>query len=99
MFQTNVEEKIKTHILCSITFFFPENRAVYDIMWKHILEPGHAIDDNMELGLCILDTLGYKLTLTICNTHCFSTATMAAGTVPQSYVTCTLPVSISCNEK
>jgi len=32
MFQAKVVEKIKTHILCSLTFF-PENRAVYDIMW------------------------------------------------------------------
>jgi len=32
MFQTKVVEKIKTHILRSITLF--ENRAVYDITWK-----------------------------------------------------------------
>jgi hypothetical protein len=30
-------EKIKTHILCSVTF--PENRAVYEIMWKSIEQP------------------------------------------------------------
>jgi len=36
MFQTKVVEGIKTHILCSITFFF-ENRAIYEIMWKKIL--------------------------------------------------------------
>jgi hypothetical protein len=38
MFQTKVEEEIKTHILCSITFFL--NRAVYDITWKIIVERG-----------------------------------------------------------
>jgi len=32
-------EKIKTHILCSVTFF-PENLAVCEIMWKNIIEPG-----------------------------------------------------------
>jgi len=32
-------EKIKTHILCSITFF-SENRAVYVIMWKNTAELG-----------------------------------------------------------
>jgi len=37
MFQTKVVEKIKTHILCSIFFFF-ENRAVYEIMWKNVVE-------------------------------------------------------------
>ena len=31
-------EKIKTHILCSVTFFFFENRTVYEIMWKNIVE-------------------------------------------------------------
>ena len=38
IFQTKVVEKIKTHILCSVTFLF-ENRAVYEIMWKNIVEP------------------------------------------------------------
>jgi len=37
MFQTNFVEKIKTHILCSITFFF-FNLAIYEIMWKNIVE-------------------------------------------------------------
>jgi len=32
VFQTKAVEKIKTHILFSITFF--ENLAVYKIMWK-----------------------------------------------------------------
>jgi hypothetical protein len=40
MFQTNVIQKIKTHILCSTTFFFFENLAVYEIMWKNIVQPG-----------------------------------------------------------
>ena len=39
MFQTNLVEKLKTHNLCSVTFFF-ENRAVYEIMWKNIVERG-----------------------------------------------------------
>jgi len=37
MFQTKVVEKIKTHILCSVTFF-SQNRAVYEIMWENIVE-------------------------------------------------------------
>ena len=40
MFQTEVVEEIKLHILCSVTFFSFENRAVYKIMWKNIVEPG-----------------------------------------------------------
>jgi len=31
----NIVKKIKTHIFCSNTF--PENRAVYEIMWEKIL--------------------------------------------------------------
>jgi len=40
MFQTKVAEEIKTHILCSITFF--ENSAVYETKWKNTVEPGRA---------------------------------------------------------
>jgi hypothetical protein len=40
MFQTKVVEKVKTHILCSITFPPLENRAVYEITWTNIV--GHA---------------------------------------------------------
>jgi len=38
MFQTKVVEKIKTFILCSVTFF--ENHAVYEKMWKSVAEQG-----------------------------------------------------------
>ena len=38
-FQTKVVEKIKTHSLISITFFRPENRAVYEIMLKNMVKP------------------------------------------------------------
>jgi hypothetical protein len=37
MFQTEVVEKINTHILYSVTFF-PENLAFYE-MWKNMIEP------------------------------------------------------------
>ena len=32
-----IVEKIKTHILCSITFIL-KNHAIYEIMWKNIVE-------------------------------------------------------------
>jgi len=41
MFQTEVVEKIKTHILSSVTFF-PQNCAFYETMWKNIVEPGRS---------------------------------------------------------
>jgi hypothetical protein len=40
MFQAKPVEEIKTHILCSLTFFWVENHAIYAIMWKHIVEWG-----------------------------------------------------------
>jgi len=38
MFQIKVVEIIKPHILCSVITFF-ENCALYEIMWKNIVEP------------------------------------------------------------
>jgi hypothetical protein len=52
MFQTRVVEKIKTHMLCSITFF-PENRAIYEIQ-KNMVEPDGP-EDNTSHALCMLD--------------------------------------------
>jgi hypothetical protein len=39
MCETKLVEKIKTHISYSINFFFSENHAVYEIMWKNTVEP------------------------------------------------------------
>ena len=36
MFQAKFVEKIKTHIVCSVTFF--ENHSVYEIIWKNIVD-------------------------------------------------------------
>ena len=39
MFQTKVVDKIKKkHNLCSVTFFPPENLAVYEIIWKNMVQ-------------------------------------------------------------
>jgi len=38
MFQTNVAEKIKTHLV--FNNFFPESRAVNETTWKNTVEPG-----------------------------------------------------------
>jgi len=42
MFQTEVVEKIKTYIMFYIyiyVYISPENHAVYEIMWKKMIEP------------------------------------------------------------
>jgi hypothetical protein len=53
MFQTIVVEKIKTRILCSITFF--ENRAVYGTMRRHAAMPDRPQKAiwRMSIGCCI----------------------------------------------
>jgi len=38
MFQTKVVAKNKTHILFSVTFFSLKNRAVYENMYKNMIE-------------------------------------------------------------
>ena len=40
MIRINFVEEIKIHILCSITFFFLESRAFYEIIWKNIVDLG-----------------------------------------------------------
>jgi len=39
MCHAKVVEKIKTHILCSVTFFFYNIVPVYVVMWKNIAKP------------------------------------------------------------
>ena len=39
MFHGEVVEKMKTHIVGSITFLSPGNGAVYGIMWKKTVQP------------------------------------------------------------
>jgi hypothetical protein len=37
MFQTEIVQKIKTHILWAVNFFF-EDLAVYEKMWENIVQ-------------------------------------------------------------
>ena len=58
VFQTVVVEKIKTHSLCSITFFpffLFEDHAVWDNVEKGFVA-GQATDDNMAHEQCMLYT-------------------------------------------
>ena len=53
MFQTTFVEKIKTHVLCSVTYFqklcrLRDNVEKYD-------RTGQATDDNMAHVYCMLD--------------------------------------------
>ena len=46
MFQTKLVDEIRTHILCLVTFFFFENRAVYGVMWTKHGGARETTDDN-----------------------------------------------------
>jgi len=73
-FQTKVVEKIKTRFLLSVFF-----RQLY-LLWDNVEKysrAGQSTDENMAHARCMLGTEGYKYTLRLCNTHCFSTATVA----------------------
>jgi len=78
VFQTKVVEEIKTHILCSITFFFL-NRAIYGIMWKYIVEPGRAQMTIWRMRISYFITKATD-TFTVCIRYCFFTAKMFAWT-------------------
>ena len=71
MFQTKVVEKIEIHILCSVTFSFPEDRAVYlEIMWKKTLySRAQVTDGDMARAHCVLDNSGCRYILRICGTY------------------------------
>ena len=55
MFETKVVEKIKTRVLRSVILFFFLNRAVYEIMWRNIVEPGRPRMTNTVHALCMSD--------------------------------------------
>ena len=71
----------------------PQNHAVYETMWKNIVEPGKP-QMTIQYGAYVLHAECLRLqthTLKICNTYCFSTATMVTQ-VPQCYLIHTLSV-------
>jgi len=54
MFETKVVEKIKAHILCSVTFFFFKLCLLRDNVGKYC-RAGHATDDHMAHAYCMLN--------------------------------------------
>jgi len=55
MFQTKVVQKIKTHILGSVTSFFRKSCRLWDNVEK-FWRVGQATDVNMDHARCTLDT-------------------------------------------
>ena len=80
MLRTKLVEEIKTHVLCSKTFFFPENRAVYETKWKNTVQPGRPQMTILMRIACWIPKDTH--TLRICNNYCFYTVTVVARTRP-----------------
>jgi len=81
MFQTKLVEKIKTHFVFR-NFFF-ENRAIYEIMWKNIVQRCRPQMTIWRMRIaCWIPMARHKHThtLKLCNTRCFYTAAMVART-------------------
>jgi len=68
-FQTEVVEKIKTHTLCSISFFFFENRVFYEIMWKNIVEPSRPQMTTWHMRAACWVRKATNTDCRICNTY------------------------------
>ena len=71
--ETKFVEKIETHILCPIPFFF-EFLAVNEVMWKNIVQVDRTTW-RMRIACWVPKTTN---TLRICNTYCYSTASIVA---------------------
>ena len=66
MFHSKAVQKIKTHILGSVTFFRKSWR-----LWQNVekyCRAEQATDDNMAHAHCMVDTKGYKRTYSVCVT-------------------------------
>jgi hypothetical protein len=66
-------EKHNTDISCLITFLFFENLAVYDVMWKNIVDP-----DRPQMTIWYGEWALHAVCPQNKYTYCFSTATMVA---------------------
>jgi hypothetical protein len=76
--QAKPVEKLENHILCSITFFL--NRAVYEIMWKNIVERGRPQMTIWRMRFALWITIATKTHSEYVTLTAFPTATMVART-------------------
>jgi hypothetical protein len=66
-------ENQNTDFVLNKDFFL--NCTLYEIMWKNVIGLGRP-QMTIQYGACafLLNNIGYRYTLRIYNTHCFSTA-------------------------
>ena len=90
IFQTKAVQKIKTHILCSVTFS-RKSCSLWDNVEKYC-RAGQTTDGDMAHALCMMDTLDYRNSLRIYNLHrCFTTTV-----VVRTHCNVTLNVHFAC---
>jgi hypothetical protein len=67
-----ISEKLETHILCSVTFFFFENRSVYEIMWKKksIVARGRPRDKRAHAHYMLYPHIHFLYTATMVARKC-----------------------------
>jgi hypothetical protein len=91
MFQIKFVEKIETHILCSVTFFFLKSCPFLDNVEKYGTAE-EATADNIMWRMRFVCWI-IKATNTMCSTYCIFTANM----VPQTPLNITLYIRcLSC---
>jgi hypothetical protein len=79
-------ENQNSHFWLKNAFLF-KNRAVYEIMWKHISKRGRP-----QMAVWRM-RIGYRIpkvthTLTVCNIYCFPTATVVVRTRHYTHIAC-----------
>jgi len=77
MFQNKFSDKIQhTHFM--FNYVFPENRAMYEIVWRNMIAPDtpQITIRRVRIVCWLPKTIE---TLRICNTYCFSTTAMVMG--------------------
>jgi len=92
MSQTEVVENIKTRFM--FNDFFPENRAVCEIMWKTTVDPDRRWMAIWRMRIACWMTKASD-TLSVSSTFCFSTVTMIVRMRLIVTFIRTLPVLIS----
>jgi hypothetical protein len=75
----NVSDKIIEKLKHTFMFnkFFPENRTVFEIRWKNVVEPERPLTTVWNIGIACWISKATD-TLRIYNTYNFSNATMIA---------------------
>ena len=71
-------EKIKTQEF--VQYHFPRNRAVYEKMWKNVVESDRTHDNMIRHVYFVCLVIKATDTLRICNTYCFCMPKMVTRT-------------------